>query len=62
MSDGGGPFCVGVVSDQLSPHFGSHSLRYALMLAAISLTIAGIVFAVGSSHLKVDLTRANSIN
>src|SRR5690606_35659698 len=53
-----GPFLIGGASDLLLPTFGQHSLRYALLLAAIFNLGAALHFFLGARHLHADLAAA----
>jgi predicted MFS family arabinose efflux permease len=53
-----GPFLIGRASDVLSPTFSQHSLRYALLLAAIFNIWAAWHFFASARHLRKDLTGA----
>lgn len=51
-----GPFLVGVVSDALSPHYGSLSLRYALCAMPLTMVWSAIHFALAARALPADLS------
>lgn len=53
-----GPLLVGLLSDQLAPVAGTHSLRYGLLLVPLFNLWAGWHFFVAARHLRADLLRA----
>lgn len=53
-----GPFCVGVLSDSLTPLLGIEALRYALLLPACSLAGASAALYAVSKSLPDDLREA----
>ena len=53
-----GPMLVGLISDFLSPQFGTDSLRYALFILGLFYLWAAAHFIFGERHLKTDLARA----
>jgi len=53
---GFGPQVIGVVSDLLTPHYGTDSLRFALVFVAVPTTAwAAVHFFVGARTLAADL-------
>jgi hypothetical protein len=50
-----GSLLVGVASDLLRPALGTSSLRYALLLTALTSLGSGLHFALASRHLPADL-------
>jgi predicted MFS family arabinose efflux permease len=50
-----GPFLIGRASDMLLPGFGEHSLRHALLLAALFNVWAAWHFFASARHLRKDL-------
>ncbi len=57
---GFGPLAVGMLSDQLVPHFGNEALRWALTIATGGSYLLGIVAfaAVFKAYSQIHLTRA----
>lgn len=49
-----GPLATGLISDLLAPSFGIESLRYALMIMAIVLAPAALLFAMASRNFLAD--------
>jgi predicted MFS family arabinose efflux permease len=58
IGTGFGPLTVGIVSDILSPRFGTSALQAALWIAAITSLGAALAFASGARHLGADVERA----
>lgn len=52
---GAGPVTVGYVSDYLKPIFGADSVRYALLIAPLTSTIACVCWFIASRHLRTSL-------
>jgi hypothetical protein len=50
-----GPFCVGSLSDLLTPFLGIESLRYALLLPIAVLPAIALVLYAASRALPTDL-------
>lgn len=50
-----GPFCVGVLSDYLSPSYASESLRYAMLLPAALLPLTGLILHSVGKYVLDDL-------
>ena len=56
---GAGPWAVGVLSDQLKPHYGADSLRWSLFIVGgIGFWVAYHYYAAGK-HLERDLARVD---
>ena len=53
-----GPQSVGILSDQLAPHFGAESLRYALLASSAMGVWGAVHFIIGARSLKADIERA----
>jgi predicted MFS family arabinose efflux permease len=54
-----GPLVVGALSDFFEPRFGEESLRYALMLSVLVVTVwAALHYTLGSRTIEDDLARA----
>ena len=51
---GAGPLLVGILSDYLTPRFGTESLRHALFLSAAALVWSGIHFALAARTARQD--------
>ncbi len=52
---GFGPVVVGLISDLLTPEFGTGSLRWAMSVVVIVSAISVVLFLVGSKKLDADL-------
>lgn len=52
-----GPFLTGLASDLLAPHFGSDSLRYAMVISAMTGLVAIALLWLGARQLPADLAR-----
>ncbi len=50
-----GPFVIGRASDMLAPVYGGHSLRYALLLAAVFNIWSAWHFFLSAKYLRADL-------
>ncbi len=50
-----GPFLVGVLSDLLSPSFGSDSLQYAILIATLAYFWAGAHFLLAGKTIRQEL-------
>lgn len=56
---GGGPSTVGLLSDLLSPSFGTESLRYALLcVVPVALTLSGLCYLMAGRYLRADFDQA----
>lgn len=55
-----GPFCVGLASDLLTPAFGVHALRYALVVPVLLLPVMVIVCYAAAKSLPADLKMAST--
>ena len=53
-----GPLLAGYISDQLAPHYGAQSLRYALALIAGLNVWAAFHYFIGTRTLQADLAMA----
>ncbi len=54
---GGGPLCIGLISDAIYIFFGIDSMRYALAFVTPIGVIAAIFFLISSHHLLEDLKK-----
>ena len=54
-----GPTIVGILSDVLSPKYGSDGLRYALVLTVFVNLWSAVQYYIASRHLKQDLEAIN---
>ena len=50
-----GPFLTGVISDALTPRFGTDALRYALGAASLSAALGGVFFLLASMTFGREL-------
>jgi predicted MFS family arabinose efflux permease len=57
---GFGPFCVGVLSDLLTPALGVEALRYALLLPIALLPLLALLFYIAARSLTEDMRAAGS--
>jgi predicted MFS family arabinose efflux permease len=52
---GVGPVLVGLISDQLAPVAGDHSLRWGLLLAPVFNLLAAALFFLAARHVRADV-------
>lgn len=55
-----GPFCVGVLSDSLTPVFGMQGLRNALFVPVSLLPLAALALCMAATALPAELRRMNT--
>jgi MFS family permease len=57
---GGGPLLIGMLNDALTPHFGTHAIRYSLLIldAPLSLVCA-TAFILASRTMEADIAQAH---
>ena len=55
-----GPLTTGALSDRLAPVFGSASIRYALLAAAVSGLVSALFFWIAARRLPADLAAAGA--
>jgi MFS family permease len=60
IGHGLGPLVVGILSDRLTPTYGHHALRYALLFATLMPFAAAIFCALSARTLREDLARAKA--
>ena len=53
-----GPLIVGVLNDALAPSFGAVSIRYSLLIIAVTPVLAGIFFWLAARSYAADMQRA----
>ena len=56
-----GPWIVGHASDNLAPHLGSESLRYAMVLMGLLYAWGALHFLLAANHLRRDLAVAATL-
>jgi MFS family permease len=58
IGHGLGPYLVGEISGQLTPAYGVHALRYALLVATLTPLLSAAFFALAARSVRADIARA----
>ena len=56
------PLAVGALNDYLSPTYGTHAIRYSLMILGVTNLLAALHFVLATRTLLPDLARARNLD